>query len=80
MVLYFVLDHDSNILPDPTNGPGDLLSKSSSPTRDHHQTYVSRSGAIYLFAMLNFGDRDSFPNLGYLFAKRYVELPLRRLK
>jgi hypothetical protein len=28
--------------------------------------------------MLNFGDRDSFPNLGYLSAKRYVELPLRR--
>jgi hypothetical protein len=29
--------------------------------------------------MLNLGDRDSFPNLGYLFTKRYVELPLRRL-
>ena len=80
MVLYFVLDHDPNILSNPTDGPSDLLFKSSSPTRDHHQTYVSRCGAIYYSAMLNFGDRDSFPNLGDLFAKRYVELPLRRLK
>jgi hypothetical protein len=30
--------------------------------------------------MRYFDDRDSFPNLGDLFAKRYVELPLRRLK
>ncbi len=78
MVLYFVLDHDPNILPNPTDGPGDFLSKSSCPTGDHHQTHVSRCGAIYIFAMLNLGDRDDFPILGYVSAKRYVELPLRR--
>ena len=78
MVLYFVLDHDPNILPNPTDGPGDLLSESSCPTRDHHQTHVSRCGAIYYSAMLNLGDRNDFPNLGYVSAKRYVELPLRR--
>jgi len=78
LVLYFVLDHDSNILPNPADGSGDLLSESSSPTRDHHQTHVSRCGAIYYSAMLNFDDRDYFPILGYVSAKRYVELPLRR--
>ena len=78
MVLYFVLDHDPNILPNPTDGPGDLLFESSSPTRDHHQTHVSRSDPLHCTAMLNFGDRNTFPNLGYLSTKRYVELPLRR--
>ena len=78
MVLYFVLDHDPNILPNPTDGSGDLLSKSGSPTRDHHQTHVPRRDPLHCIAMLNLGDRDSFPNLGYLSTKRYVELPLRR--
>ena len=62
----------------PTDGPGDLLSESSCSTRDHHQTHVSRCGAIYYSAMLNLGDRNYFPILGYVSAKRYVELPLRR--
>jgi hypothetical protein len=78
LVLYFVPHHDSDILPNATDGPGDLLSKSGCPTRDHHKTHVSRRGSFHCTAMLNFADRDTFPFLGYVPAKHYVELPLRR--